>query len=83
MRKFLKWFGITAGGLIGVFLVLLVVLFFVGSRKVNRTYDVAIASVAVPTDAASITRGETLPGIRLALPGLSWTEPGWSRCRYV
>ena len=58
MRKFLKWFGITAGGLIGVFLVLLVVLFFVGSRKVNRTYDVAIASVAVPTDAASITRGK-------------------------
>ena len=37
MRKFLKWFGIIAGGLIGVFLVLVVVLFFVGSRKVNRT----------------------------------------------
>ena len=36
---------------------LLVVLFFVGSRKVNRTYDVAIASVAVPTDAASIDKG--------------------------
>ena len=31
--------------------------FFVGSRKVNRTYDEAIASVSVPTDAASIERG--------------------------
>ena len=58
MRRFLKWFGIIAGGLLGVFLVLLVVLFLVGSRKVNRTYDVEIASVAVPTDTASIARGK-------------------------
>ncbi len=58
MRRFLKWFGIIAGGLLGVFIVLLVVLFFVGSRKVDRTYDVQIASVAVPTDAASIARGK-------------------------
>jgi len=47
-----------AGGLLGIFIVLLVVLFFVGSRKVDRTYDVQIASVAVPTDAASIARGK-------------------------
>ena len=58
MRRFLKWFGIITGGLLGVFLVLLVVLFLVGSRKVNRTYDVPIASVAVPTDAASIAKGK-------------------------
>lgn len=58
MRRFLKWFGIIAGGLLGVSLVLLVVLFFVGSRKENRTYDVEISSVAVPTDAASIARGK-------------------------
>jgi len=32
--------------------------FFVGSRKVNRTYDEAIALVSVPTDAASIERGK-------------------------
>ena len=37
---------------------LLFVLFLVGSRKVNRTYDVEIASVAVPSDAASIARGK-------------------------
>ena len=58
MRRFLKWFAMIAGGLLGVFIVLLVVLFFVGSRKVDRTYDVQIASVAVPTDAASIARGK-------------------------
>ena len=58
MRRFIKLIGIIAGGLIGIFLVLLVVLFFVGSRKVNRTYDVAIASIVVPTDAASIAKGK-------------------------
>ena len=58
MRRFLKWFGIIAGGLLGIFLVLLVVVFFVGSRKVDRTYDVQIASVTVPADAASNARGK-------------------------
>ena len=58
LRKFLKWFAVTAGGLLGVFIVLLVVLFFVGSRKVDRTYDIQIAAVTVPTDAASIARGK-------------------------
>ena len=58
MRKFLKWFGVIGGGLAVVAILLIVVLFFVGSRKVNRTYDVAIASVSVPTDAASIARGK-------------------------
>jgi len=58
LRRFLKWFGIITGGLIGVALVLLVVMFLVGSRKINRTYDIDIASVVVPTDAASIAQGK-------------------------
>ena len=58
MRRFLKWFGLIAGGLLGVVLVLLVVLFLIGSRKINRTYDIEIASVVVPTDAESIAQGK-------------------------
>ena len=58
MRRFLKWFGIIAGGLLGIFVVLIVVLYFVGSQKVNRTYDIEIASVVVPTDAESIAKGK-------------------------
>ena len=45
-------------GLVVIAILLIVVLFFVGSRNVNRTYDLAIASVSVPTDAASIARGK-------------------------
>ena len=58
MRKFLKWFGVIGGGLVVVAVLLVVVLFLVGSRNVNRTYDVAIATVSIPTDAASIAQGK-------------------------
>ena len=58
MRKFLKWLGVIGGGLVVVAVLLVVVLFLVGSRKVNRTYDVAIATVSIPDDAASIARGK-------------------------
>jgi len=58
LRRFLKWFGLITGGLLGVALVLLVVMFLIGSRKINRTYDIEIASVVVPTDAASIAQGK-------------------------
>ena len=54
----MKWFGVIGGGLVLVAVLLVVVLFLVGSRKVNRTYDVAIATVSIPTDAASIARGK-------------------------
>jgi len=57
MRKLLKWLGFIGGGIVVVAILLIVVLFFIGTRKVNRTYDVAIASVPVPTDATSIARG--------------------------
>ena len=58
MQRFLKWFGLIAGGLLVVLLLLLLGLFLVGSMKVNRTYDVAMVSVAVPSDAVSIARGK-------------------------
>ena len=86
MRRFLKWFGLIVGGLLGVFVILLVVLFFVGSRKVNRTYDVAIASVAVPSDAASITRGKhyiEAVGVCQVCHGQNLAGPDIEECKDV
>ena len=53
----MKWLGFIGGGIAVVAILLIVALFFIGSWKVNRTYDVEIASVSVPTDATSIARG--------------------------
>lgn len=60
MRKVLKWIGIGLGGLVGLALLAGVVLFAIGSARLNRTYDIQVASVAVPSDEEAIARGEHL-----------------------
>ena len=55
--KILKWVGITLGGLIGVIIIAAVVLYVIGSTKVNKTYDVEVVAVTVPTDDQAIERG--------------------------
>jgi mono/diheme cytochrome c family protein len=59
-REILKW----AGRLLAAVLVLVLigagVVYAASERKLRRTYDTAVDSVNVPTDAASIARGEHL-----------------------
>jgi mono/diheme cytochrome c family protein len=58
MKKFFKWAGIVLGSL----LVLLAVSFFIlaakGKSMINKTYDVQVENVTIPTDAEAIARGE-------------------------
>ncbi len=58
LKAGLKWVGIILGGLIGLLVLALVVLYFVGTAKVNQTYDVPVETISVPTDAAALQRGE-------------------------
>ena len=55
--KILKWVGIVLGGLIGIIVIAAVVLYFIGSSKVNKTYDIQVAAVTVPTGQEAIERG--------------------------
>jgi mono/diheme cytochrome c family protein len=57
MRRILKWFGIGFAGLIGVLIVVATALYVLAGPKINETYDITVASVTVPTDAASVERG--------------------------
>ena len=57
MKKVLKWVGIVLGGLIGIIILAAVVLYIIGTFKINKTYDIQVAAVAVPTDAQAIERG--------------------------
>ena len=65
MKKVLKWVGISVGGLVGLLIVLIVVLAGLGTvQQINKTYDIDVAAVEVPTDTDSIARGRhivTLP----------------------
>ena len=58
VKKALKWTGIGLGRLLGVLVIALVVLYFLGGMRVNKIYDIPAAATKVPTDAASIERGK-------------------------
>jgi len=58
MKKFFKWFGIVLGSLLGLIVLVFLGLAFKGNSMLNKTYDVQVETINIPTDAASIARGE-------------------------
>ena len=57
IRKILKWIGIVVGSLVALLVVAVLVLLLLGSRRVNKNYDIQVASIPIPTDAVAIERG--------------------------
>jgi len=86
IRKILKWIGIVLGSLIGLLVMALVVLYIIGTAKWNKLhgqYEVPVETIIVPTDQASIARGEHIATIRICkechketLSGQFATVPG-------
>jgi mono/diheme cytochrome c family protein len=62
-KNVLKWIGIILGGLIGLLLLAFVVLYFMGSSKANKKYEIPVEAVSIPADAEAIQRGEHLATI--------------------
>ena len=52
LRKVLKWVGIGIDGLLGMIVIALAILYFLGGLKVNKVYDIPAAAITVPTDDA-------------------------------
>lgn len=57
MSKALRWIGRILGGLVAVLVLAFVVLSIIGSARVNRSYDVQVESIVIPTDAEAVVRG--------------------------
>ena len=87
LRKILKWTGIVLGSLIGVLVLAFVVLYVIGTVQWNRIrakqHDVPVETITIPTDQASIARGEHIATIRMCrvchlddLGGQSLSAPG-------
>jgi cytochrome c553 len=58
VKKFLKWTGLVAGGLLGVALLGFVYLYFASERELGRHYAVTDgAALVIPTDALEIAEG--------------------------
>lgn len=60
MRRLLKWIGILLGGLVGVVLVAAIVLYALGSARLNKSHDIQVETIAIPSDEAAIARGQHL-----------------------
>jgi mono/diheme cytochrome c family protein len=60
VRKVLKWLGIVLGVVAGLLVAAVIALYALSEARLGRTYDVPPVAVTVPTDAASIARGEHL-----------------------
>jgi mono/diheme cytochrome c family protein len=58
MKKFFKWLGIVLGSLLGLIVLVFLGLAFKGNSMLNKTYAVQVETITIPTDAASIARGE-------------------------
>ncbi len=63
MKKIFKWIGIVLGTLIGLVLVVAATLFFKGSARLNKVYDIPADNIVIPTDAASLEHGKHLTEI--------------------
>ena len=57
MKRYLKWVGLAIGGVLTLLVLLIVILAGFGGMRVNKTFDIQVASVDVPTDSASLERG--------------------------
>ena len=56
----LKWIGRAFAGVLVLVMILAGVVYVASERKLRQTYDTSVDSVHVPTDSASIVRGEHL-----------------------
>ena len=68
IRKILKWIGIVLGSLVGLLVLAFVVLYTIGTVKWNKMhgqYEVPFEAISIPTDQASIARGEHIATLNL------------------
>ena len=82
MKKFFKWLGILLGGLLGLALIGLLGYYIYWYTQARRTIEVEVDTLEIPTDQASIERGEILVEIVRCtechgkdLAGTLWTDP--------
>ena len=69
MRKILKWIGIVLGALVVLILLVVAGLYTATTLRLNKRYSYPPSAVTVPTDAASLARGEHLVKSFLACTG--------------
>lgn len=60
LRKVFKWIGIVLGGLVGLVILAVVILYAMAASRLNKNYDIQVESISIPSDDAALERGEHL-----------------------
>ena len=60
MKRVLKWLGYILGGLIVVLLLAVGTVYAITSSRMSKSYSTSVPALAIPTDSASIARGQHL-----------------------
>jgi mono/diheme cytochrome c family protein len=60
MKRVLRWIGIVFGVLVGLVVLAVAGVYAVTEARINRTYDIRVEEVPIPTDADAIAYGERL-----------------------
>jgi mono/diheme cytochrome c family protein len=60
MLKVLKWIGIVLGGLLGLAILAVAIIYIIYGARMEQRYAIPPETIAIPTDAASIERGRRL-----------------------
>lgn len=60
MKKVIKWAGIVLASLLGLLILTAVGLGIVGGQQLKKTHDIQAGAIIIPTDEASLARGEKL-----------------------
>jgi mono/diheme cytochrome c family protein len=60
MRRAVKWLGIGLGSLAGLAVLATAAVYGISEWSINKRYDAPLSTIAVPTDPASISRGQRL-----------------------
>ena len=60
MKKVLEWIAIAGGGIVGIFLIIVAILYFNGKSKFSKVYNVTPRLTSVPLDISLIERGKHL-----------------------
>lgn len=64
MKRLLKGLLVVVAGLVGALALVALVGYIVSERRINKTYDITVEPIVVPTDAAGIEEGRRLTVIR-------------------
>ncbi len=62
-KKLVKWIGIILVSLIGLLTLGIIVIYLLGTAKLNKKYEIPVEAITVPTDAQAVSRGEHLATI--------------------